>query len=143
MLAMCGHNVCESDLLSSLLVIGIKTAQTLKLHTLGGQAKLLEGSAQRDQLGKERLQDVELGKRLWWALAQEVSQLGRDRTDSRIGLASHFEECGVSDLHRMLGLTLVVHQDQFDTPMPSNCHDHDLVEGKAIDRPTTELTVAL
>ncbi|KAK1921103.1 CND05990-like protein [Papiliotrema laurentii] len=106
MLAMCGHNVCESDLLSSLLVIGIKTAQTLKLHTLGGQAKLLEGS------------DVELGKRLWWALAQE----------DWFGIPFR----GV----------WFVHQDQFDTPMPSNCHDHDLVEGKAMDRPTAELTVA-
>lgn len=33
-LGLCGHNVCDSDLLSSLLAIGIKHAQALGLHTL-------------------------------------------------------------------------------------------------------------
>jgi hypothetical protein len=41
-LTLCGHNVCESDLLSSLLAVGIKTAQTLNLHSLGRDASQLE-----------------------------------------------------------------------------------------------------
>ncbi|OCF41473.1 hypothetical protein I317_04676 [Kwoniella heveanensis CBS 569] len=57
-LCVCGHNVCESDLLSSLLAIGIKTAQTLNLHSLG-QAK--------DMPAKDR----EVGTRVWWALTME------------------------------------------------------------------------
>jgi hypothetical protein len=71
MLTLCGHNVCESDLLSSLLAIGIKTAQALKLHTLGRTAEAL-AVALRTPTNIRRLQDLELGKRLWWALAQEV-----------------------------------------------------------------------
>lgn len=65
MLTLCGHNVCESDLLSSLLAVGIKTAQTLRLHMLGGA---LRGK----DISREKIQEVELGKRLWWSLAQEV-----------------------------------------------------------------------
>ncbi|WVQ96882.1 hypothetical protein IAU59_003989 [Kwoniella sp. CBS 9459] len=57
-LCVCGHNVCESDLLSSLLAIGIKTAQTLNLHSLG-QAKDMSAI------------DRELGTRVWWALTME------------------------------------------------------------------------
>lgn len=59
-LAVCGHNVCDSDLLSSLLAIGIKLGQTLNLHALG----------------KAGAQDVvvrEVGKRVWWSLTMEVS----------------------------------------------------------------------
>jgi hypothetical protein len=56
-LTLCGHNVCESDLLSSLLAVGIKTAQTLGLHSLAGR----EG----DPI------ELELGRRVWWGLVQE------------------------------------------------------------------------
>ncbi|WVR06178.1 hypothetical protein IAU60_003208 [Kwoniella sp. DSM 27419] len=57
-LCVCGHNVCESDLLSSLLAIGIKTAQTLNLHSLGRGSR---GDAIQH----------EMGKRVWWALTME------------------------------------------------------------------------
>jgi hypothetical protein len=83
-LTLCGHNVCDSDLLSSLLAVGIKTAQMLNLHSLGKSAAQLGQSgttsdpgAWDGQNGSEgesrarRVVEVELGKRLWWALAQE------------------------------------------------------------------------
>lgn len=75
-LTLCGHNVCESDLLSSLLAIGIKMAQTLGLHQLGGPTKAIEAlgaSHETSKLGygREQLIEVELGKRIWWALVQE------------------------------------------------------------------------
>ncbi|KAK8858404.1 hypothetical protein IAR55_002631 [Kwoniella newhampshirensis] len=57
-LALCGHNVCESDLLSSLLAIGIKLAQTLNLHSLG-------------RAREKSVIDWELGKRVWWSLTME------------------------------------------------------------------------
>ncbi|WVF69384.1 hypothetical protein IAT40_004160 [Kwoniella sp. CBS 6097] len=57
-LCVCGHNVCESDLLSSLLAIGIKTAQTLSLHSLGRTENI--GVIER-----------EVGTRVWWALTME------------------------------------------------------------------------
>ena len=63
-LSVCGHNVCESDLLSSLLAIGIKTAQSLDLHSLGRAT---------DVSGRKVI-DVEIGKRVWWTL---TSQVGR------------------------------------------------------------------
>lgn len=75
-LTLCGHNVCESDLLSSLLAIGIKMAQTLGLHSLGGPSRAIE-EAVRDQTDpgspfeRERVVETELGKRVWWALVQE------------------------------------------------------------------------
>jgi hypothetical protein len=72
-LSVCGHNVCESDLLSSLLAIGIKTAQALNLHGLGKISEHL-GRAVPGDLGerRRRVVDVELGKRLWWSLTQQV-----------------------------------------------------------------------
>jgi hypothetical protein len=84
-LTLCGHNVCESDLLSSLLAVGIKTAQTLNLHSMGRAASQLEkalasvredernigGNGNGNGVRSRKVVDLELGKRLWWALAQE------------------------------------------------------------------------
>lgn len=61
-LTLCGHNVCESDLLSSLLAVGIKTAQTLGLHSMG------RGGYTNDSMSAIEL---ELCKRVWWGLVQE------------------------------------------------------------------------
>lgn len=58
-LGLCGHNVCDSDLLSSLLAIGIKHAQALGLHTL---AKRRRGMSSMD---------LEMGRRVWWSLTME------------------------------------------------------------------------
>lgn len=72
-LAVCGRNVCESDLLSSLIAIGIKTAQSLGLHRLGKVSDQLS-SGLRDKEGDkegQRLIEVEIGKRVWWSLTQE------------------------------------------------------------------------
>ena len=73
-LTLCGHNVCESDLLSSLLAVGIKLAQTLNLHSLGKAALALAHptvSSTNLAIRAKRVQDVEIGKRLWWALTME------------------------------------------------------------------------
>lgn len=75
-LTLCGHNVCESDLLSSFLAIGIKMAQTLGLHNLGGTTKGIEtsqmsGWSVSNGYNREHVIEVELGKRIWWALVQE------------------------------------------------------------------------
>jgi hypothetical protein len=63
-------------LLSSLLAIGIKMAHTLGLHKLGGPARALKARAESGENSetdyvKEHLIEIELGKRIWWALVQE------------------------------------------------------------------------
>ncbi|WRT67564.1 uncharacterized protein IL334_004536 [Kwoniella shivajii] len=57
-LTLCGHNVCDSDLLSSLLAIGIKMAQSLNLHSLG-------------RVRDKTPIDWQIGKRVWWSLTME------------------------------------------------------------------------
>lgn len=52
-LGLCGHNVCDSDLLSSLLAIGIKHAQALGLHTLVKRRRGMSSV------------DLEMGRRVW------------------------------------------------------------------------------
>jgi hypothetical protein len=79
-LCLCGHNVCESDLLASLLAVAIKTAQTLNLHSLGKVSAQLEREALQTDgprlvISSRKVIEVELGKRLWWALTQEVGLL--------------------------------------------------------------------
>jgi len=75
-LSLCGHNVCDSDLLSSLLAVGIKMAQSLGLHSLGRRSRAIEAKQKRgmDLSGHVEVSeviDVELGKRIWWALVLE------------------------------------------------------------------------
>ena len=75
-LSLCGHNVCDSDLLSSLLAMGIKMAQTLGLHSLGRRSRVIEArqSQGHDLSGPADVAeviDVEIGKRIWWALVLE------------------------------------------------------------------------
>lgn len=140
-LTLCGHNVCESDLLSSLLAIGIKMAQTLGLHKLGGPAKAIEAwTAGRESLettySREYLIEVELGKRIWWALVQED------------WFAIPFRGVwGERDFRpqiilRHLSDILAIQPDHYDTPEPSNCHDADLESGRIISRPENQVTVA-
>ncbi|PWN50077.1 hypothetical protein IE53DRAFT_380047 [Violaceomyces palustris] len=132
-LCVCGHNVAGSDLLNSLLAVGIKTAQTLNLHGLGKVSKQLanlassrsarEAEANKDDhnqdLGwRRRIVEVELGKRVWWALTQQDY------------FAIPFR--GVYS----------VFAGQYDTPFPSNCHDEDLEKGLLIERPIHVLTVS-
>ncbi|ORY20999.1 hypothetical protein BCR39DRAFT_570435, partial [Naematelia encephala] len=115
-LALCGHNVCDSDLLSSLLAIGIKTAQTLNLHSLGRAANALV--KQPGQMNAQRVVEVEVGKRVWWALVMED------------WFAIPFR--GVWS----------VHPGHFDTPLPNNCHDSDIIERPGLSHPDSVLTVA-
>jgi hypothetical protein len=75
-LSLCGHNVCDSDLLSSLLALGIKMAQTLGLHSLGRRSRALEvrqesGVDMSGHLDVAEVVEVEMGKRVWWALVLE------------------------------------------------------------------------
>jgi hypothetical protein len=75
-LSLCGHNVCDSDLLSSLLAVGIKMAQSLGLHSLGRRSRAIEArqSCGEDLSGHQDVAeviDIEMGKRVWWALVLE------------------------------------------------------------------------
>lgn len=75
-LSLCGHNVCDSDLLSSLLAVGVKTAQALGLHCLGRRSEALAARQQRgdDLTSPEDLAeiiDLEIGTRVWWGLVLE------------------------------------------------------------------------
>jgi hypothetical protein len=75
-LSLCGHNVCDSDLLSSLLAVGIKTAQSLGLHSLGRRSRAIEkkqnqGVDLSGHMDVAEVVDVEMGKRVWWALVLE------------------------------------------------------------------------
>lgn len=144
-LCVAGHNICGSDLLTSLLAIGIKTAQTLGLHALGRTARFLEACAmQRSQvlwragikcedagscrlpdesprqfaIWKKRIIDLEVGKRVWWAFTQQDY------------FAIPFSGC------------FSIVEGQYDTPLPHNCSDEDLEEGRLVNREVNELTVA-
>lgn len=144
-LCVAGHNICGSDLLTSLLAIGIKTAQTLGLHALGRTARFLEACAvQRDQvlhrsgiqcedagscrlpdesvrqfaIWKKRILDLEVGKRVWWAFTQQDY------------FAIPFSGC------------FSIVEGQYDTPLPHNCSDEDLQEGRLVNREVNVLTVA-
>lgn len=144
-LCVAGHNICGSDLLTSLLAIGIKTAQTLGLHALGRTARFLEAcAAQRGQvlhragitcedtgtcrlpdesrrqfaIWKKRIIDLEVGKRVWWAFTQQDY------------FAIPFSGC------------FSIVEGQYDTPLPHNCSDEDLEEGRLINREVNVLTVA-
>ena len=144
-LCVAGHNICGSDLLTSLLAIGIKTAQTLGLHALGRTARFLEACAvQRGQvlhragirckdtgscrlpdesprqfaIWKKRIIDLEVGKRVWWAFTQQDY------------FAIPFSGC------------FSIVEGQYDTPLPHNCYDEDLEEGRLINRQVNVLTVA-
>lgn len=144
-LCVAGHNICGSDLLTSLLAIGIKTAQTLGLHALGRTARFLEAcAAQRAQvlhragiqsedmgscrlpdesrrqfaIWKKRIIDLEVGKRVWWAFTQQDY------------FAIPFSGC------------FSIVEGQYDTPLPHNCSDEDLEEGRLINREVSVLTVA-
>lgn len=144
-LCVAGHNICGSDLLTSLLAIGIKTGQTLGLHALGRTARFLEACAeQRGQvlrragihceeagscrlpdesprqfaIWKKRIIDLEVGKRVWWAFTQQDY------------FAIPFSGC------------FSIVEGQYDTPLPHNCSDEDLEEGRLINREVNVLTVA-
>lgn len=144
-LCVAGHNICGSDLLTSLLAIGIKTAQTLGLHALGRTARFLEACAvKRGQvlhragirckdvgscrlpdesprqfaIWKKRIIDLEVGKRVWWAFTQQDY------------FAIPFSGC------------FSIVEGQYDTPLPHNCSDEDLEEGRLINREVNVLTVA-
>jgi hypothetical protein len=75
-LSLCGHNVCDSDLLSNLLAVGIKTAQGLGLHCLGDKARAIARKLQcvAGMPSPEQVFEVvnlEIGKRVWWGLVLE------------------------------------------------------------------------
>ncbi|SNX85319.1 uncharacterized protein MEPE_04028 [Melanopsichium pennsylvanicum] len=144
-LCVAGHNICGSDLLTSLLAIGIKIGHTLGLHALGRTARFLEACAvQRGQvlyrvgirndesgslilpdesprqfaIWKKRIIDLEVGKRVWWAFTQQDY------------FAIPFSGC------------FSIVEGQYDTPLPHNCSDEDLEEGRLINREVNVLTVA-
>ncbi|UZJ54248.1 hypothetical protein CBS101457_003568 [Exobasidium rhododendri] len=113
-LCVCGHNVTDSNLLSSYLAIGIKTAQTLNLHNLGGESARVErkvsesGGEIRDNTLAWRIKiiDLEMGKRVWWSFVQQDYFAIPFRGTNQINPKHH------------------------DTPFPKNVHDEDLDKGE-------------
>lgn len=113
-LCVCGHNVTDSNLLSSYLAIGIKTAQTLNLHSLGNESARVEakvreaGGEVHDEANSWRLRiiNLEMGKRVWWSFVQQDYFAIPFRGTS-----------GVNPLHH-------------DTPFPANVHDEELDRGE-------------
>lgn len=112
-LCVTGHNVADSNLLSSYLAIGIKTAQMLNLHTLGRESERVQMQAEENggviqnnsSAWRARIVQLEMGKRIWWSLVQQDY------------FAMPF--CGTS----------MVHPHQHDTPFPVNAHDEELDQG--------------
>lgn len=137
-LSLCGHNVCDSDLLSSLLAMGIKMAQTLGLHSLGRRSRSIEARQNQghDLSGPADVAeviDVEIGKRIWWALVLED------------WFAIPFRGVWGRFLVMIWTITdsLAIHPDQMDTPMPHNCHSEDLQVGRYKSRDAGVVTIAL
>ncbi|OWZ62946.1 hypothetical protein AYX15_04982 [Cryptococcus neoformans] len=103
-LGLCGHNVCDSDLLSSLSAIGIKHAQTLGLHMLAKRRK-----------GMSTV-DLEMGRRVWWSLAMEdwyaipfrgVWSIHMDQFDTPFPSNSKDEDLQCDDYHTNRPLSVV------------------------------------
>lgn len=112
-LTLCGHNVCESDLLSSLLAVGIKTGQTLGLHSLGGASARLNLSARQGMDTKEQQVAIETGKRVWWGLVQE----------DWFAIPFRGVWCEYSRAYGdKVADVSAIHVEHFDTPLPS-CTD--------------------
>ncbi|PWN32920.1 uncharacterized protein FA14DRAFT_191981 [Meira miltonrushii] len=112
-LCVTGHNVADSNLLSTYLAIGIKTAQMLNLHHLAGESARIEallhsegGEIKDNSLDwRSRIIRLEVGKRIWWSLVQQDY------------LAMPF--CGSS----------MINPRHHDTPLPVNVHDDELDQG--------------
>ncbi|MCO5588216.1 hypothetical protein L7F22_042171 [Adiantum nelumboides] len=112
-LCVTGHNVADSNLLSTYLAIGIKTAQMLNLHHLAGESARVEallyseGGEIKDNSPdwRSRIIRLEVGKRIWWSLVQQDY------------LALPF--CGSS----------MINPRHHDTPLPVNVHDDELDRG--------------
>lgn len=117
-LCVTGHNVADSNLLSTYLAIGIKTAQMLNLHHLAGESARIEallhsqgGEIKDDSVEwRSRIIRLEVGKRIWWSLVQQDY------------LALPF--CGSS----------MINPRHHDTPLPVNVHDDDLDKGNLRSR---------
>lgn len=113
-LCVAGHNVADSNLLSSYLAIGIKTAQMLNLHHLAGESTRVEARLQAEggmvmdgsAEWRSRIVRLEMGKRIWWSLVQQDY------------LALPF--CGTS----------MINPRHHDTPLPANVHDDELDQGR-------------
>jgi hypothetical protein len=140
-LSLCGHNVCDSDLLSSLLAVGIKMGQTLGLHSLGRRSSALEKKQKRgeDLSGLNDVAeviDVEIGKRVWWALVLEDWFAIPFR-----GVWGKYDVALTSQ--NAVAHHTAIHPDQMDTPMPFSCHDEDLQSGCYLSREPGIVTVSL
>lgn len=112
-LCVTGHNVADSNLLSTYLAISIKTAQMLNLHHLAGESARIEallrseGGEIKDSSPewRSRIIRLEIGKRVWWSIVQQDY------------LALPF--CGSS----------MINPRHHDTPLPVNVHDDELDRG--------------
>jgi hypothetical protein len=117
--------------------MGIKMGQTLGLHSLGRRSRAIE--ARQDQ-GEDlsghadvaEVIDVEIGKRVWWAMVLEDWFAIPFR-----GVWGRFSVTGP------ILIFLAIHPDQMDTPMPHNCHSEDLQVGHYRSRGPGVVTIAL
>lgn len=135
MLAVCGHSTVTSNLMSSLLAIGLKSAQSLNLHRLGKSPPKMPASllAQPSNMSTaEQIKDLkshrkqliiyEMSKRVWWSL---VSQ--------------DWYQIPLRDTWTIQHTAL----QHFDTPFPNNCYDEDLDQGLGTSQGDDVLTIVL
>ncbi|ORY84693.1 hypothetical protein BCR35DRAFT_324757 [Leucosporidium creatinivorum] len=111
-----------SDLVATLLSIGIRTAQHLNLHRLGDDASWQAKRARMgidpfSEEGIKGLIDREVRKRIWCALTTED---------------------WYSVIYRR---SYAIVPSHVTTPLPTNLHDSDLSRGSYLARPSGEATV--
>lgn len=117
-LVQVAYNLDQSDLISVLLSSAIRIAQSLGLHRLGAD----HATTQHVPDGLTEVQyliDREVKKRTWWFLVRQD------------WLQIPFQN------------TFVIHANQFNTPMPLNCHENEsemIHNGKIVVQPDTIYT---
>ncbi|KAK7422961.1 hypothetical protein QQX98_001251 [Neonectria punicea] len=93
------HNVDQSDFICVLISTGIRISQCLNIHRLGADRSGSHYRGQPDETVVRILVDREVKKRIWWFLVRQD------------WLQIPFQN------------TYLIHETQFNTPFPLNCHD--------------------
>ncbi|KPM46307.1 hypothetical protein AK830_g139 [Neonectria ditissima] len=108
------HNIDQSDFISVLISTGIRISQCLNIHRLGADRPGSYYNGQPTATVERILIDREINKRIWWFLVRQD------------WLQIPFQN------------TYLIHETQFNTPFPLNCHDEpDLMirDGTVVSQP--------
>lgn len=94
------HNIDQSDFITVMLAAAIRIGQCLGIHRLGPDRRAAT-EGMDPCLAKQYLVEREVKKRVWWFLVRQD------------WLQIPFQN------------THLIYANQFNTPMPSNCHDDE------------------